>query len=181
MAQQRSRSRKRVPGRRTQRRTGDQTPTDARQRDTSRRALRALRHMRAGASLSAATRLEHIKPSTFMRYAGSTVQQDRPGGRYRARPTDRLSRELEVPSTQGLVRVSAKGIKQAREFSRFSNAVGHFNRTGDDSKLRPFREKTFVDVNGQRVEFVTDPSTLLVLAAADLLGPDLYTDFTGGP
>ena len=171
MAQRRSRQRTGLkrPPRRTPR--VERGPTNARQRETRNRALHALAHMRTGLSRSAATRLEHIKPSTFMRHAGRAVRQDTPGGRYRALATDRLPRELEVPSARGPVRVSAKGIKQAREFSRYANAVLHFNRTGDISRLTPFRGKTFA-ANGERIAFVTDPTLLMELAEADALRLD---------
>jgi hypothetical protein len=143
------------------------------------RALHVLARMQRGESLTEACQQEHIKPSTFLRHVGTVVRQDRPGGRFRVRVTDRFTRELQIPSARGPVRVSAKGIKKAREFSNYANAVGHFNRTGDVSELAPFKGKTF-ESNGQRVEFVTDPATLIRLTEADALRLDqLYVSVAG--
>lgn len=136
--------------------------------------------MRKGASLSAATRLEHIKPSTFLRHVGSAVRQNTPGGRFRAVARDQLRRELQVPTAQGFVSVPVTGINAARQLSDYLNAIGHFNRTGDESKLRPFRGKSFQVVGGQRLKFLTDPDTLMMLAEADALRLDsLYASVSG--
>ena len=159
------------------------SPATTRRRDTRNRALHALALMRHGKSLAEATRLEHIKPRTFLRYVGKAVRQDRPGGRFRALASDRFRRDdLQVPTTDGYVTVSVTGIKTARLLSNYLNAIGHFNRTGDDSKLRDFRGKTFTTVDGRRLEFLTDPNTLMQLAEADALHLDsLYAPITSGP
>ncbi|HEY1307934.1 MAG TPA: hypothetical protein VGF24_30485 [Vicinamibacterales bacterium] len=131
--------------------------------------------MRKGLSLAAATRLEHIKPSTLLRYVGSALRQDTPGGPYRAVRSDRFARELVVPSADGRAQVSAKGIEEAREYSAYANAVAHFKRTGDVSRLARFKRKTFVDVSGRRLEFVTDPAILMTLGEAGFpLDPSFY-------
>jgi hypothetical protein len=136
------------------------------------RALRVLRAVRAGKSLTAASRAEHTKPSTVRRYVGSALRQTKPGGRFRAVSKDRIRRELQLPSGRGRVPVVAKGIAKARQYSDYLNGIGHFNRTGDLSKLRPFVDRTFVDVTGERVPFVTDRETLVTLAQADELAVD---------
>ena len=127
--------------------------------------------MRQGRSLAEATRLEHIKPSTFRRYVGRVVRQDKPGGRFRAAKTDTLVRELEVQTTEGRIAVAAKGIAAAREFSAHANAIAHFNRTGDTSKLKAFEGKTFTS-SGRRYVFLTDTARLMELAEADALSLD---------
>jgi hypothetical protein len=127
--------------------------------------------MRRGESLSAATRAEHIKPDTFLRRVGGAVRHNRPGGRFRVVETDTLRRELQVPTANGPVHVSAKGIKAAREFSAYLNAVAHFNRTGDTSRLKRFKGRTFT-AEGRRREFLTDPDKLMELAEADALRLD---------
>jgi hypothetical protein len=137
--------------------------------------------MRRGASLSTAARLEHIKPSTVLRHVGTAISRDRPGGRYRARSKDTFIRELEVPSADGYVPVDARGIAKAREYSDYANAVGHFDRTGDLSRLERFKGRTFVDVNGQRHEFVTDSATLMTLADAGIPLESFYRSITPRP
>lgn len=102
---------------------------------------------------------------------GRAVRQDKPGGRFRAIPGDRFTRHVEVLTAQGPIAVSVRGIKTARALSAHMNAVGHFNRTGDDSKLRPFRGQTF-KADGRRHEFLTDPDALMTLVEADALRLD---------
>jgi hypothetical protein len=150
----------------------------ARQQDVRNRALHALALMRRGESLAAACRAEHIKPQTLLRHVGNAVRHDKPGGRYRVARTDTLRRDLEVQTPDGPVHVSAKGIKAAREFAAHANAIAHFNRTGDESRLKRFKGKTF-KVGRKRYEFLTDPDALMVLADADALPESLYTSFTG--
>jgi hypothetical protein len=145
---------------------------------TYERALHALALMRRGESMSAACRAEHIKPETFLRHVGRAVRHDKPGGRYRVARTDTLRRDLEVQTPDGPIHVSAKGIKAAREFAVHANAIAHFNRTGDESRLKRFKGKTF-KVGRKRYEFLTDPDALMVLADADALPESLYTSFTG--
>jgi hypothetical protein len=150
----------------------------ARNRATYDRALHALALMRKGESLAAACRAEHIKPQTLLRHVGNAVRHDKPGGRYRVARTDTLRRDLEVQTPDGPVYVSAKGIKVAREFADHANAIAHFNRTGDESRLKRFKGKTF-KAGRKRHEFLTDPDALMVLADADALPESLYTSFTG--
>jgi len=142
------------------------------------RALHALALMRKGESLAAACRAEHIKPATFLRHVGSAVRHDKPGGRFRVIKTDTLRRDLQVPTEDGPVQVSVKGIKAAREFSAHLNAIAHFNRTGDTSRLKRFEGRTFI-ANGKRHHFLTDPEKLMELAQADALRLDsLYASIS---
>jgi hypothetical protein len=159
----------------------ERTTTGARQKETRNRALHALAHMLRGESLSTAARLEHIKPSSVLRHVGTAISRDKPGGRYRARSKDKFIRELEVPSASGRVAVDAKGIAKAREYSDYANAVAHFNRTGDLSRLERFKEKAFVDVSGQRHEFVTDRETLTTLADAGIPLESFYRSIAPRP
>lgn len=143
------------------------------------RARRALRRMGKGASLSTATRAEHIKPRTFLHLVGSKVRRER-GGRFRlATPSQLRIRYLNVPSASGPVVVPTTTLAQRRRFAVFDNAVMHFNRTGDTSRLEPFKGKYFTIADGTRAEFVTDPATLIRLAEADALRiPIFYTSLT---
>ena len=144
------------------------------------RADSVLRRMQKGASLSAAARREGIKPTTVLRLVGKKLHQDLPGGRFRlATPSQLRIRYLNVPSATGFVIVPTTTRAQRRRFSDFDNAITHFNRTGDLSKLQPFKGEYFTTVDGERVEFVTDPATLEQLAEADALRiPDFYASLT---
>jgi hypothetical protein len=116
--------------------------------------------------MSAACKAEHIKPDTFLRYVGRAVRHDKPSGRFRVAATDTLRRELQVPTADGPVHVSVKGIKAAREFSAYLNAIARFNRTGDTSRLKRFKGRTFT-ADRRRHKFLTDPDRLMELAEAD--------------
>jgi hypothetical protein len=154
------------------------TKRAAQQSATYDRALHALALMRKGESLAAACRAEHIKPQTFLRHVGNAVRHDKAGGRYRVARADTLRRDLEVQTSGGPVHVKVKGIRAAREFSAHANAIAHFNRTGDESRLKRFKGRTF-KVGRKRYEFLTDPDALMVLADADALPESLYSSFTG--
>ena len=161
------------------RQTANRSRTNARQQDTRNRTLHALALMRRGESLSAASKAEHIKPATLLRYVGRAIRQDKPGGRFRVLKTDKFVRHLQhVQSTEGPIDVAAKGINAARDFAAHANAIAHFNRTGDASQLERFKGKTFT-VGRKRYEFLTDPDTLMQLAEADALRLDsLYASVT---
>jgi hypothetical protein len=151
-----------------------------RQADARTRALHALAKMRRDKlSLAEACRLEHIKPSTMRRYVGNALTQDRPGGRYRATPGDRLRRELQIPTALGPTPVPIHGSKKATEISQYLNAISLYLRKGDVSKLERFKGKT-IRIRGQKIELITDPETLSGLALAGALQFDqLYASFTG--
>jgi hypothetical protein len=144
------------------------------------RALHALAKMRRdNLSLAEACRLEHIKPRTFLRHVGSAVQQDRPGGKYRAATGDRFRRDLQIPTALGPTAVPIHGSKKATEISQYLNAIALYLRKGDTSKLERFKGKT-IRVRGQKIELITDPETLSGLALAGALQFDqLYASFTG--
>lgn len=156
------------------------SPQNIRQADTRTRALRALTLMRREKiSRAEACRLEHIKPATFLRYVGRAVRQDKPGGRYRATPSDRFRRDLQVPTALGPARVPVYGSKAASELSKYANGINRYLRTGDTSGLRPFEGKK-IRVGRERIELITDPTTLSSLAQAGALRVDqLYASFAG--
>jgi hypothetical protein len=122
-------------------------------------------------SLAAASRLEHTKPNTVLRYVGSALRQDKPGSRYRATKGDTFRREVQIPTADGAIWVPVYSLKRASEMSKYLNAVQHFLRTGDERRLRPFKNKT-LKAGKQRIKLLTDPSTLSALADAGLLHLD---------
>jgi len=155
-------------------------PNPKREAYARERALGALAQMRREhVSLAAACRLEHIKPATFLRYAGGAVRHDKPGERYRATKGDRFRRDLQIPTAHGPMTVPVYGSKNAEKVSKYLNAIGHYLRTGDEAKLRPFKGKT-LKVDGKRIKLVTDLGTLSLLAEADALHLDQLYAFTAG-
>jgi hypothetical protein len=135
--------------------------------------------MRHGASLAQACRSHGIKPSTFRRYVGEAVRQDRVNGRVRVAPTDRFTRILQIPGPRGRVRAVAKGSEEARELSHYLNALATYARSGKTAELQRFEGKTFRTESGERVPFVTDVDALDELAEAGSLHVDqLYATLT---
>ena len=130
-------------------------------------------------SLSAASRREHVKPATVLRYVGRAIRQDKPSGRFRAAQHDRLARDLRIPTPEGYTTISVRGSKNAQLISSYLNAVGNFLRTGNETNLAKFRGKV-LRAEGQRVELLTDTATLSRLADADALHLDhLYKSLAG--
>ena len=145
-------------------------------RETHRRALAALAEMRRGTSLAAAVRHVRLKPETFRRHVGKAVRRRGAAGRFFAVSTDTLRRELHVLTEQGPVPVVVNDLKTARLLAEHANAVGHFYRRNDPSKLRKFEGKT-IKVGGRKIAFLTDPAKLREVADGDALKLDsLYVD-----
>jgi hypothetical protein len=144
-------------------------PRNEREARARERALAVLANMRRKhLSLAAASRLERVKPSTVRRYVGSAVRHDKVNGRYRATKGDRFRRDLQIPTASGPMTIPVYGSKNAENISKYLNAVAHYLRTGEESKLRPFRGKS-IKVGGKRIKLLTDTRALLSLAEADLL------------
>jgi hypothetical protein len=138
------------------------------------RALGALTDMRHGISMSRAARNNGITIRTMKRYVGAALRQDRPGGRIRARKSDRLLRFLQLPGKDGPIDIAARGSKQAKEISKYKAAVNRF-LAGDGSALAPWRGKKIAGV-----ELITDKEILKNLAHKDLLPYSLYRSLSGG-
>jgi len=145
------------------------------------RALHVLAHMRRDrVSLAVAARLEHTKPSTVLRHVGSALRQERASARFRVAKNDKFKRFLQIPTADGYITVPVRDLKLARKLSSFANAVNYFLRTGDESRLKPFKGKS-IRVRGRKIEFLTGPKILSELADADALKLDqLYAPIAGG-
>jgi hypothetical protein len=133
---------------------------------THERALRALAEMRKGVSLANACRQERLKPDTFRRHVGNAVRRNREGGRFFAVSEDTLRRELYVLTDGGYVPLVVTGSKMASLIAEHANAVAHFYRRNDPSKLRKFEGQTF-QIGGRNVILMTDPAKLRELEDAD--------------
>ena len=138
------------------------------------RALSALRAMRDGASISRAARENGVTIRTMKRYVGSVLVQDRPGGRIRARKTDRLVRYLQIPGPTGPIEITAHGSKQASEFAQYKAAINRLLR-GDRNALAAWHGRKIAGI-----ELVTDPKILISQARHELLPYSLYRAFAGG-
>jgi hypothetical protein len=154
--------------------------TDNRQSVTRRqlprqRSLAALAGVRRGKSLSQAASDEHTTTRTVLKYVRNELKQDS-SGRYRPTDSDTQRRDLNVLGFDGYEPVVVRSSKRAHLASEHLIAVGRFLRTGDPGLLNPFGGKRV-----GRVELLTDPDRLQILADAGLVKLDaLYRNNPGG-
>ena len=152
---------------RNERSPGPQNPRSSEARV---RALEALRNMRAGHSRSRSARMAGTTPRTVVRYVGGALRRGR-GGRYIARPTDRLARPVRVLTTEGPKDLVLRGSRVTSTIARHWNAIHRFLGTGDSEPLEPFHGKR---VAGYTLE--TDPDAIERQAhRGELEFEDLYT------
>jgi hypothetical protein len=125
------------------------------ERETRRAALDALNRMREeGLSLSKAARRAGTTPGAVVRHAGSAL--DHTGARYHALPADRLLRVMTVLGEGGVEHeVVVRGSRVASLVGEHWSAIGHYLKTGDDSRLRQLKGKR---VAGIKLE--TDPDAI---------------------
>ena len=144
-------------------------PRNEREAQARDRALATLGLMRRkGLALATAAKAERTDPRTVLRYAGSTLRQERPRGRYRATAYDRIPRTLNVLTPEGTVPVTVHDSRTATRIAEYMNAVRVYVNTGDSLALARFRGKSF-QAGGKTYTFVTDPATLERLADAGAL------------
>jgi hypothetical protein len=133
------------------------TPREA---DDRTRAINALADMRRhGLSLREAARRNGIPAYKVQRYAGDALE--RTAGRWTATPRDRLARSVRmiavVPTEP--IALTVTDSATASKIGRHTEAVKHYLRTGDASRLRPFRGQ-YVQVGKLRYAFLTDPTEI---------------------
>jgi hypothetical protein len=124
--------------------------------------------MRQGVSLRQASREVGLDPRTVTRAAGSALKQAR-SGRYVPGKTDRLLRDVRIPSAHGLQDVTVRDSKQASLVGEYWNEVHIYLAKGDASGLARFGRLHVTDANGKRVSFVTDLDVLDELGDAGIL------------
>jgi hypothetical protein len=139
------------------------------------RALKALWAMRQGDSLWKAARDNGVTRRTIKRYVGSALIQDRPGGRVRAKKSDRLVRYLQIPGNDGRPKdITAPGSKAASEVASYKADINRLLR-GDVHAMDKWRGKKIAGV-----ELVTDPKILIEQARKEILPYSLYRSLAGG-
>jgi hypothetical protein len=155
------------------------TPKTVRQTVVQQKALAALARMRRDKlSLSKATRIEHIKPSTFLRYVGSAVHRSGPGKPWKPTKTDRFGARMTVLTAQGPMAVFVRGSIEKTRLARYDIALRKW-RAGEDGA-----EKELMAFQGQTVGghvLITDSNLLIQLEEAGQLDFDtLYFSVGGG-
>ena len=104
----------------TKRRRSSQSGVSATR--TATKAGQVLTRMRGGESLKSASREVGIDPRTVERVAGSALKQTR-SGHYIASGSDRLQREVRIPSADGLRDITARSSKDATLVAEYWNEV----------------------------------------------------------
>lgn len=135
---------------------------------TLRRVTEVIRLMRQGLSLTRAARSKHVSPATVRRVAASTLRKG-PRGRYVARPTDRLTRLVQLPTEDGRAEVSLRGSRQATTVAKYWNAVHSYLATGNSRDLARFESVALTDAHGKRITLLTDRTALDRLGNAGVL------------
>ncbi|MGH8945021.1 MAG: hypothetical protein ACRDVL_02595 [Acidimicrobiia bacterium] len=135
--------------------------------ETRRRSLEAVAQMRReGLSLSQAARQAGVSAEAVRFWAGGAITSSG-----RARPGDRLLRQMLIVSGGETLWIDVRGSRQASLVGAYWNAVARFLQTGDDRPLRRFAGKS---VAGYELE--TDPDTLEGLAlSGGLEFEDIYS------
>ena len=135
---------------------------------TTTKAGQALTRMREGASLKKASREVGIDPRTVARVAGSALKQAR-SGRYVPGKSDRLQREVRIPSEGGLRDVTVRDSKQASLIGEYWNEVHAYLAKGDASGLARFAQAHVTDASGKRIPLLVDRDALDELGNAGVL------------
>jgi hypothetical protein len=148
-------------------------PLNPREADLQRRVFRALRRMRAGDSLSRATREERLKRDTFIRRARLALRRSGPGKPWKAIPEDKLKSVMKVLTEFGPTPEIIPNSRQRKLLGRYNRSIRMF-RAGEDgaeAELLKFRGKK---VAGHTL--ITDIKVLNQLEEAGRLDfDDLYS------
>jgi hypothetical protein len=109
-----------------------------RELETRRAAFHALDLMRKGVPLAKAARLAGTTSAAVVSHVGQALE--RKGGRWVARPADRLLRVMQVLAVGGVEhRVVVRGSRIASLVGGHWWAIRHYLETGDTSRLDRFR------------------------------------------
>lgn len=137
-----------------------------RSQSTLKRVAKAVSKMRnRGASLSRAAREIGISPRTLKRHAASGLQKS-PSGRYKAKPSDRLKRDLLVPTASGPQEVRVRSSRDASRLGSYWAALHKYYESGDTSGLKKFEGQFVTDVSGKKYPLITDLDILNRLGSA---------------
>jgi len=150
---------------RVQRQAKKRTPSSK----TSQRVAKAIAKMRTeGSSLRKASVQAGVAPATVIKWASRTLQKSE-RGRYTAKTTDRLVRELMIPTAHGTEEISVRGLPAASLLGRYWSAVHKYYESGDVSSLETFRGKYVVAVGGKKYPLLTDLEILNRLGSAGVV------------
>jgi hypothetical protein len=148
-----------------------------RQSQTQQKALAALARMRRGLSLARATRFEHIKQSTFLRYVGGAVYRSGPGKPWKVVKVDRFAARMTILTEQGPVIALVHGSRERTRLARYDIALRKWRagEEGADQELKTFEGQTVAGY-----VLITDTQILIRLEEAGQLDFDTLYFSVGG-
>jgi hypothetical protein len=157
-------------------------PRNEREAQLLDQSLAALASMRRdGLSLDQTASSQGIDPKTVLRYVGSALRQEEKGGRYFAKPHDRIPRTVHaIVRGGGKTVVTVDDSRIASRIAEHLNAIRTFARRGDSSALESFKGESFEASQGT-FYFETDLDALARLGdAGQLVVEGLYRVTHGG-
>src|SRR5437016_13840319 len=108
------------------------------------RALATLALMRReNLSLEAAANAVGTDPRTVLRYVGSALRHEGPGGDYQAIPHDRIPRTLHFITAAGPTELTVHDSRTASRIAQHMNAVRSYRRTGERRRQKRCSGHTF--------------------------------------
>ena len=132
-------------------------------------ALRVISKMRTdGLSLKKAAQKEGVNPRTVTRLGGRALRK-RSNRSYAVSQRDTLLRVINVITAKGKREVTIRDSRKATTIAKHSSAVHKYLQTGDASDLKTFRRRHITDAHGNRIELLTDLTTLDRLGFANEL------------
>jgi hypothetical protein len=140
----------------------------AKDQDLWKNVGQAVTEVRAGASLSQASRKFDLDPRRVSQLARPALRKLK-NGRWAARSHDRLLRVLVIPTRKGLGEIGTRDSRQASQLGRYWTAVERYRDIGDASALRELKVKYIIDANGKRVRLLTNLVELDRLGTAGVL------------
>jgi hypothetical protein len=137
--------------------------------EISNRVAHAVAKMRKeGISLKQAARDSKIDPRTIVRLGRSALLKLE-NGRYVAKDSDRISRVLLIPTTDGLREITLSDSREASQLGKYWDAVHKYLGSGDATVLRKFEGKSLKSANRERIPLLTNLNELDRLGSAGVL------------
>ena len=128
------------------------------QREKRQKSLEVLKKMRTkGYSITKASREVGIKPKTVLKHTNAVKKV---GTWWKAKRYDKIERTMRIASNGREYFVTIRDSRNSSLVGKYQNALKIFFNTGDESVLKPFKNKRVKDVNGKWHTLETDPDKL---------------------
>jgi hypothetical protein len=136
-----------------------------------------LAKMRQGSPLAVAAKEIGIDPRTVTRHLGNVLGKR--NGKYRAKPTDKISRSMVINSRGRQAVIAVGDSKTASIIGQYHNAVRQYLNTGDKSALKNFENVAVVDSAGVGHRLETDLRRIKAIESAKE-EPEFFEIYSSG-